>query len=149
MRDALALRQIDHADRALQHRIFELNRGVISAERQIEILFAEIVEQQLVASFHRRPHFLSLGWRVPFRCGSDRAGVGGESDEARVVAEALAYELPDVQLAALSHLGRASVAEMGVVLPDDDLCVAASAAAEMIGQREQRLGHVLIAQVPR
>ena len=107
------------------------------------------MEQQLVASFHRRPHFLSLGWRVPFRCGSDRAGVGGESDETRVIAESLANELTDIQLAVFSHLRRASVAEMGVVLPDDDLCVAASAAAEMIGQRDQRLGHVLIAQVPR
>src|SRR2546422_7410051 len=43
--------------------------------------------------FRSRPHLLSLGWCVPFRCGGDRASVSGEADQARIIAESLAHEL--------------------------------------------------------
>ncbi len=47
--------------------------------------------------------------------------------------------------AAHSHLGRGGVAHVRVVLPDDHLRAGAHEAA----QRDKRIEHVLIAQVPR
>ena len=70
--------------------------------------------------------------------------MGRESDQARVVAVALADELTDIQLALPAHLGRTGVAEVGVVFPDDDFGV-----RDVIRERRQRLCHVLVSQVPR
>jgi len=60
---------------------------------------------------------------------------------------ALAHELPDVQLAATTHLGRAGVADVRVVRPHDH----PGAAAVTVQVREQmveRVGHVPVALVP-
>ena len=66
-----------------------------------------------------------------------------EADQARIVAVSLANELADIQLALLAHFRSACVAEMRVVLPDDDF-----GAAEMFGECGQRFGHVLVAKIP-
>jgi hypothetical protein len=47
--------------------------------------------------------------------------VRGEAHQHGVAAVALAYELPDVQLPALTHIRRSRGAEVRVVSPDGDL----------------------------
>ena len=76
--------------------------------------------------------------------GGHRAVVGGEADEERGIAESLADELPDVQLAFVAHLGRSRVSEMGVVRPHHH----AGIGTEEGEQALQRLGHVAVAEVP-
>ena len=47
--------------------------------------------------------------------------VGSEPDQHDVAATPLAREPPDVELAALGHLGRARISDMRVVRPHDNL----------------------------
>ena len=112
-----------------------------------EARLPDLVEERLEALGQRRPHPLALGRRVPGRGGGHRPRVGGEADQDDVVGPALAGELADVELAAAAHLGHPRVADVGVVLPDDDprpLAVAAQVLAEAL----ERVGHVAVAQVP-
>ena len=44
----------------------------------------------------------------------------------------------------MSHLGGASIAQVRIVRPDDDLCLG----AEVVSQRFQRLGHMGVPQIP-
>jgi hypothetical protein len=67
--------------------------------------------------------------------------------EHRVAAVPLAHELADVELASLAHVGRAGVAEVGVMCPDNHLC-AASLPRDIGDECVERLDHVSIAQVP-
>jgi hypothetical protein len=55
---------------------------------------------------------------------------------------AFADELTDVELAAGGHLGRPGVAEVGIVLPYDDLGRRAELGAQVLVQRLQGLDHV-------
>ena len=69
----------------------------------------------------RRTYPLPFRWRIPIRCRRDCAIVGGEADQNGRRAEMLACQLADVELAAMSHLRRACVADMGIVCPHDNL----------------------------
>ena len=60
----------------------------------------------------------------------------------------MAHELAEVELAAAPHLGRARVAEMRVVRPDDDAALGI-ARKQVAVERVERLAHVPVAQVPR
>jgi alkanesulfonate monooxygenase SsuD/methylene tetrahydromethanopterin reductase-like flavin-dependent oxidoreductase (luciferase family) len=58
--------------------------------------------------------------------------------------------LPNVELATLAHRAGAGIADVGVVRPQDDLALAGTnAAIDVGGEGVERLGHVLVAQVPR
>ena len=59
----------------------------------------------------------------------------------------LAHQLADVQLAGLPDLGRTLVAEVRVVLPDRHLG-RSTGALQVRDELLERLGHVLVAQVP-
>jgi hypothetical protein len=74
--------------------------------------------------------------------------VGGEPDRPRLVSESFAHQLPEIELAAFAHLGRARVAQVGIVGP----YAGAGRPARMAHVREQRLErlhHVRVAHVPR
>ena len=60
---------------------------------------------------------------------------------------ALTHDLAEGPFAATRRLRCAGIAEMRVVRPDNHLAAAAAAHAVM-GQREQRVGHVGVAQIP-
>ena len=75
----------------------------------------------------------------------DGAGVGAEADQRRLLAEALAAELADVQLVADdAHLGVAGIADVGVVRPDHRLRARPAGLQEML----EGLEHVRVAQIP-
>ena len=77
------------------------------------------------------------------------AGVCREAEQRRRrVAGTLAHQLAQVPFALVAQLGGARVADVRVVRPHDDAGRTAQAVAQMLVQREQRLGHVLVAQVP-
>ncbi len=119
-------------------------RAVVSSSRRGRPC---IVEEVLPAVPQRLAHVLALGRTAPARRGGDGPGVGGESDQQRVVPVALADELPDVELPTLCRLRRAGIADVRVVLPDRDLG-RSGGPFEMRGELLERLGHVAVAQVP-
>ena len=71
-----------------------------------------------------------------------------EADEHGLAAVLAAYELADVELAALGHLRRPRIADVRVVGPHGD-AGAPVLPIEVLDQRVERLGHVAVAQVPR
>jgi hypothetical protein len=105
------------------------------------------MEQRLIAAGKRRPAALALGWRPSVGGGRDRAVMRGEADQHGVAAVPLAYELADVQLAALACLRCPRVAEMRIVRPDDRFRLVAS--IEVPNQVFNCLDHVPVAQIPR
>jgi hypothetical protein len=70
-----------------------------------------------------------------------------EADKHGGIAVFLTPELTDIELAALAHVRRTGIAEMGVMLPDRKLC-AATFPNEMRDQGIKRLSHVPVAKVP-
>ncbi len=123
-------------------------RGV-AAQRQHEAADAGVVQQRLPAAGQAGAHRLVSGGPSQSRRRRHRAVVGGEADQHRVGAVALAHELADVPLAVVAHLGLAGVAEVRVVRPHGDARRRAAVAAEVGVEGEQRLDHVRVAQVPR
>src|SRR5690606_14613026 len=88
---------------------------------------------------------LGLVVAVPVRRGGDGAGVGAETDQRGLLAPAFADQLADVVFAAHpAHLGRAGIADMAVVRPDQR----PGSGPAMLEQVIERLGHVAVAQVP-
>src|SRR5204863_6466201 len=64
------------------------------------------------------------------------------------LAVALPCKLTEVDLAAPRHVAETSVAEMRVVRPDHDPCIA-TGGREVVLHRIERLGHVPVAEIPR
>ena len=91
---------------------------------------------------------LAVRRTVPLRGCRHRAGVRREPDEHGARAVRLSNELADVQLAPLAHLGRARIAEMRVVRPDDHAGIGPLALEEP-HQLTEGVDHVPIAEVPR
>ena len=88
------------------------------------------------------------GLRAPIGRGGHHSVVRREPDDERIPPVALAHDLPDVELALRSELRGASIAEVGVVLPDDDLARPSQLAIEVLCDHGESVRHVPIAQVP-
>jgi hypothetical protein len=73
-----------------------------------------------------------------------RTAVGAEADDHSHFGEPFAAQLADIDLAALTHVSRPSIADMRIVRPHDRLRTLAAPCQEPF----QRLEHVPIAQVP-
>ena len=69
-----------------------------------------------------------------------------KADQDCFHSKTFADQLTDVELAVLTHLGRACIAQMRIVRPNDGLWLAA--AIQMRDQSFNRLDHVTIAQIP-
>src|SRR5712671_723949 len=79
------------------------------------------MEQRLIAVSRRRANAFSFGRFAPVGGGCDSTVVSGEADQHSLTAVFLTRQLADIQLAALAHLRRACVAEVGIMLPDRNL----------------------------
>src|SRR5947207_1486771 len=146
--DTFGVRAIDHADGSLEPRLRQQRRPVdLRTQGKEESGNLDVVKAELEAVGQSGSNLLDFAGIVPIGGGSDGAGVGGETDENSFRPVLLAYELSDVDLASPTHLGRARVAEVRVVCPDDDLRNAA-APAQVARQRVDGLRHVSVAQIP-
>src|SRR5690606_32410290 len=112
-----------------------------------EVWDAGLVEMVLEASRQRGPHSLPLGRAAPVARGGDRSRIRRETDEIGMLGVSFPYELADVPLAELAHARRPRVAEVGVVLPDDDPRRIALL-VDVVDQRLQRVRHVPVTEVP-
>src|SRR4051794_25416609 len=145
MTQALRLRAIDDSNRALEPSSPQQLRG--------RILFAQIhpeswqpsgVEEFLVAAAQSRTDTFTLRGLAPVERRGHGAGISGEADEIRAWTKSLARELADVELAAFRHLGRARVAQVRIMGPNDYPPLL----TQVLEQFQQRLEHVLITKVP-
>ena len=80
------------------------------------------MKESLKAIEPRGANLLSFRWTVPAGCCRDCASVGGKADIATLAAILLPDELSDVPFSGVSHLGCTSIADMGVVGPNYQLC---------------------------
>jgi len=143
---ALALRQIDHADRALQHRLAQgFGGGVV--QTQEKAIQPGTAKQAFVTVVQCRAHPFVFHFGIPFRCCRNPSGVGGEADQQRFVDLLLANQLAEVPFAPQVRFGCPRVAQMRVVRPYHHLAGAATTDA-VVGERQQGVVHVCIAQVP-
>ena len=111
--------------------------------------FATLVEQGLVALGSAGPNLLALGRGVPVGGGGDGPGVGGEPDQHGVAGVSLRERAGRRSARPRSPISvRAGVADVRVVLPDDELR-APAVPLEVGDEAVQRVRHVAVAQVPR
>src|SRR5690606_1288439 len=104
-----------------------------------------VVTSALVAVAAARQHPLGPARAIPVVGRGDGPGMGAEADQRAFVTPALAHQLSDVVLAPYpSYLGRAGVADVAVVRPDQRLRVGTALLQQVI----ERIGHMLVAQVP-
>src|SRR5258705_388988 len=120
-----------------------------TVEAEQELLLARLVQQLLDTLVQRRPDPFALGRPIPIVGRGHGPGVRREADEPTLPRVPLAYELTDGELALTAQLGGARVADMGVVCPDDNLRGSAALPGEVLNERVERFGHVVVAQVPR
>src|SRR5438270_522628 len=116
MAGKLGLRPVDHANRALQARVkqslAQLGRLRL-AQVDKEFPDSAVPAQALVAVAMRRADLLDLHLAVPIRGSRYRAAIGAKSDQRRLLAEAVAAELADIDLFANeAHFRRRRVADM-------------------------------------
>src|SRR2546423_9585244 len=97
------------------------------------------MEKLFITAGQPRPDPFSSGGRIPIIGGRDGPGIGRESKQKDVVAELVPHQLPGIELATLTHLSRARVAQMSVMRPDHDL---ASAGVKTGKQCLNRPSHV-------
>src|SRR5690606_28480720 len=91
-------------------------------EVEQKTLDAAVVTSALVAVAAARQHPFCPARAIPVVGCGDGSGMGTEADQRAFVTPALAHQLSDVVLAPhLSHLGRAGVADVAVVRPDQRL----------------------------
>src|SRR5207237_8121728 len=122
MARALGLGTINDSDRAFEPRLAQsFGKRAVTAKIEHEARHVDLVKQRLVAAGKARPNALSLRGRVPIRRRGDRAMVRRKADQKRLPAVAFPDQLTDIELARLADLGRASIAQMRVVLPHRDL----------------------------
>lgn len=131
---------------ALESRLSQLSRELSSCCQEQERTESGFMEQPLITSSERRPRSLHLRWSVPVGSRHHGAAVGGDPHVDDIVAVALTHELTHVQLAAVSHFGRARVAYVRVVLPNHRLGFAPVLQKES-HERFQRFGHVPITHI--
>src|ERR1700751_5922618 len=105
------------------------------------------MEQCLVAAGERRTNPLALGRCSPIRGCRNGAMMRGKADQYCIVTVFLTCELAYIELGALTHIGRACIAEMRIMFPNGNLRAAVTP-TEMHDQRIERLGHVAVAQIP-
>ena len=145
----LGLRQVDHANRALEVGSFELGREHrVAAKRQHEPRDAGLVKQPFVAAREGWADVLALRGGVPLGCGGHRSCVGREADVHGGRTEMIAHDLSDIQFAGVAHVGGTRVAQMRVVRPQHQ----ARPGLLLLEERQQLAdgpGHVLITEVPR
>src|SRR5437762_11603340 len=102
--------------------------------------------EPLVTVAVRRPYPLDLHIAVPIARRGHGPGMRAEPDQGGILVEALAAELPDIQLLSHHpHVGVARVADMRVVGPDDRLGLW----PPRLQQMAERLEHMRVAQIPR
>ena len=103
------------------------------------------MEELFVTVAQTGPDAFAFRGLAPVRRRRHRPGISAEADVECAATEFLPHEPSEVQLTALTHLRRTSVAQVRVVRPDDDF---GAAAVEIIDDLLERLEHVRIAQVP-
>src|SRR6266513_6367239 len=106
-----------------------------------------LVESKLVTVGQRRSYLLHLSCVVPVGRCCYGARVSRKAYEYCIGSILLPHKLTDVELAARAHFGRACIAEVRVVGPNDDFRVA-SVPPQMSGDSVDGLHHVRVAQVP-
>ena len=107
----------------------------------------DIVEERLVASGQRRTHLFAFRRTVPVGRGGHGSRRRCEADRSNILTVAFPHELSDVPFTAAVHLRGPRIAEVRVVLPDDDLRIDA-ASPHMLGEGIDRVGHMFVAEVP-
>ena len=108
---------------------------------------AAFVQQRLVAALQHLADAHTLWGCAPVRSRGERPLVGREADQDGVASVAFAHGLAEVELAVGRHVGRAGVADVRVVLPDDDAGVTVHP-VEVGGEMVERVGHVAFTEVP-
>src|SRR5437762_7933769 len=83
-----------------------------------------LVESELVTVGQRRSYLLHLACVIPVGRCCHGARVSRKAYEHGIGSILLPHKLTDVELAARAHFGRARIAEMRVVGPNDDFRVA-------------------------
>src|SRR5438477_13110817 len=76
------------------------------------------MKRSFVTISQSRAHAFTFGRTVPIGSGSHRAGIGCEADEHGFRSITLAHQLADIEFAIVSHVSRARIAQVRVVLPD-------------------------------
>ncbi len=147
----LGFGQVDHTDGPAQpNHVQRFGRRAADHRRHQESRPAGLVEQFLHTPVQCPPNRLAFGDPTPFAGRGDGAGICGESDQAAIVAVSLADQLPQRQLPVSADLCGASIAYVGIVCPHHDTGPLVSVfSIEMTQQGRQRLGHVLVAKIPR
>src|SRR5438552_3496422 len=103
--DPFGFGTVDHANRPLQTRLPQtLCGGVTRPPCEQKSVEPSGMEQRFVAVCKRRPNPLALGGTIPIGGCGDGPVVCCKPDQHSVVFVTLTSQLPDVELAPLSHL---------------------------------------------
>ena len=121
MTDQFRIWPVNHADRALQSFLAQsCGQPAVVAQIQKEIRDVEFVKEALVTFRMCGADDFAFCGCVPFGCSGNRTIVSGETDRDRLSAKVFPDQLPEIQLTAPAHLGRARVTQMRIMRPDDD-----------------------------
>ena len=144
---SLVIGVVHYPDRAMPDGFIEAaNTAVIgTVEDQQSVSDGGVVHEMLEAVVARRRNMKPFHRCTPLLGGDHRSSVRSESDQHDTIAVVcLAHELTDVHHSRARHVGEASVADVGIVFPDDGLRVPAVVCHESL----ERLDHVMVANVP-
>src|SRR6185312_1631226 len=116
MTHAFAFRAINDTNRPLKPSVFEHSGGFAStAQVEIETFFFQPGKDFFITAMQRLTDSLRFCWPVPVGRGSYPAAAGRKSNVQRLIRIVFTDQLPDIELAPLSHLRSCRIAQMRIV----------------------------------
>ena len=104
------------------------------------------MKQIFVTVGKRRSYALAQSRPAPIRRGDHRSVMGRETDEHALGVVTFAHELSKRPFADCAHLRCSRIADVRIVLPDDDLGRAVT--RQMRVERLECLRHMAVTQIP-